>query len=394
MNVETANRLQQLRKKNNLSQEELAEKIGISRQAVSKWERAEASPDTDNLLLLAKLYGVSLDELLKTESVHFPDEDSISLRKEDYIEDPIPDDGEIYPNGRQEKKEESPQQTEKKTDDDDSLGGFVKNVAEFAVNVSKETISATSKAMKSANEQIKNGKSMEDSISDSFERVFENFGEDMEKKGEAFAKTMDKDFESIDNEFRHIDVQLGYTDSKKRKKSQPKSYPATLLDKLYPFIVVILFLGFCAVGFAHPMWMLFLTIPIYYILSTAYKKHRAGDLSLPQAVTFVFDGIVPFAAAFLFIAVGSVFDHWHIIWLIFLFIPIYYIFSAAVKKYLAGILSPMGTMIFFLNGSFPIIVTILFFLVGFIFSFAFSWVLFLAIPIYYITVDHFKKSVK
>ena len=81
MNVETANRLQMLRKKNNLSQEELAEKIGISRQAVSKWERAEASPDTDNLILLAKLYGVTLDDLLKSESVHFPDEDSISHRK-------------------------------------------------------------------------------------------------------------------------------------------------------------------------------------------------------------------------------------------------------------------------------------------------------------------------
>ncbi|MBQ8826837.1 MAG: helix-turn-helix transcriptional regulator, partial [Oscillospiraceae bacterium] len=73
MNVETANRLQMLRKKNNLSQEELAEKIGISRQAVSKWERAEASPDTDNLILLAKLYGVTLDDLLKSESLHFPD---------------------------------------------------------------------------------------------------------------------------------------------------------------------------------------------------------------------------------------------------------------------------------------------------------------------------------
>ena len=48
MNIETANRLLQYRKENNLSQEELAEKIGVSRQAVSKWERAEASPDTDN----------------------------------------------------------------------------------------------------------------------------------------------------------------------------------------------------------------------------------------------------------------------------------------------------------------------------------------------------------
>lgn len=65
MNIETANRLFQYRKKHNFSQEELAEKIGVSRQAVSKWERAEASPDTDNLLALAKIYGVTLDELLQ-----------------------------------------------------------------------------------------------------------------------------------------------------------------------------------------------------------------------------------------------------------------------------------------------------------------------------------------
>ncbi|MBR2431582.1 MAG: helix-turn-helix transcriptional regulator, partial [Clostridia bacterium] len=64
MNIETANRLYQYRKSNNLSQEELAERIGVSRQAVSKWERAEASPDTDNLIMLAKIYGVTLDELL------------------------------------------------------------------------------------------------------------------------------------------------------------------------------------------------------------------------------------------------------------------------------------------------------------------------------------------
>ena len=57
MNVEIADRLLKLRKKNGFSQEELAEKLGISRQAVSKCERAEASPDTDNLIRLAKLYG-------------------------------------------------------------------------------------------------------------------------------------------------------------------------------------------------------------------------------------------------------------------------------------------------------------------------------------------------
>ena len=67
MNIEIANRLVELRKKNGLSQEELADKLGLSRQAVSKWERAESSPDTDNLICLAKLYNVSLDDLLNTD---------------------------------------------------------------------------------------------------------------------------------------------------------------------------------------------------------------------------------------------------------------------------------------------------------------------------------------
>lgn len=64
MNVEIAERLAARRKQAGLSQEALAEKLGVSRQAVSKWERSESSPDTDNLIALAKLYGVSLDELL------------------------------------------------------------------------------------------------------------------------------------------------------------------------------------------------------------------------------------------------------------------------------------------------------------------------------------------
>ena len=73
MNIEIANRLVELRKKNGLSQEELAMKLGLSRQAVSKWERAESSPDTDNLICLAKLYNVSLDDLLKTDDDPFED---------------------------------------------------------------------------------------------------------------------------------------------------------------------------------------------------------------------------------------------------------------------------------------------------------------------------------
>ena len=58
------NKLLEFRKKFGLSQEELAEKLDVSRQAVSKWERGESLPDTENLIVISKLYGVSLDELV------------------------------------------------------------------------------------------------------------------------------------------------------------------------------------------------------------------------------------------------------------------------------------------------------------------------------------------
>lgn len=87
MNIEIANRLVALRKEKNLSQESLANELGISRQAVSKWERAEASPDTDNLILLAKLYGVSLDELLQTNQEEFESGKETKGTKEEKVKE-------------------------------------------------------------------------------------------------------------------------------------------------------------------------------------------------------------------------------------------------------------------------------------------------------------------
>lgn len=69
-----AQRLVDRRKAAGLSQEALAAQLGVSRQAVSKWERSESSPDTDNLIALAALYGVSLDELLYGEAVDSTDD--------------------------------------------------------------------------------------------------------------------------------------------------------------------------------------------------------------------------------------------------------------------------------------------------------------------------------
>lgn len=91
MNVETAQRLADLRRSKGFSQEGLARKLGLSRQAVSKWERAESSPDTENLISLAKLYGVSLDELLNPsdeieDDIEFENEDRARQREAEAAE--------------------------------------------------------------------------------------------------------------------------------------------------------------------------------------------------------------------------------------------------------------------------------------------------------------------
>lgn len=57
-----------LRNLHNFSQEEVAEKIGVSRQAVAKWELGETVPDLKNTMALADLYDVSLDDLVKYDA--------------------------------------------------------------------------------------------------------------------------------------------------------------------------------------------------------------------------------------------------------------------------------------------------------------------------------------
>ena len=58
-------KLYELRRAAGLSQEELAERLNVSRQAVSKWENGSADPSTTNLLAVAKLYDVPAEELLR-----------------------------------------------------------------------------------------------------------------------------------------------------------------------------------------------------------------------------------------------------------------------------------------------------------------------------------------
>ena len=63
-----AEKIVNLRKQAGWSQEELAEKLGVSRQAVSKWESAQSIPDLNKVLLLSEVFSVSTDYLLKDDS--------------------------------------------------------------------------------------------------------------------------------------------------------------------------------------------------------------------------------------------------------------------------------------------------------------------------------------
>ncbi len=59
------NNLKFFRKQNGFTQEQIAEKLGVSRQAVAKWERGESVPDIENVVALADIYEVTVDSLVR-----------------------------------------------------------------------------------------------------------------------------------------------------------------------------------------------------------------------------------------------------------------------------------------------------------------------------------------
>ena len=77
-----ADKIINLRKKNGWSQEELAHKLGVSRQSISKYEGAQAVPDLDKILKLSQIFGVTTDYLIKDEM-----EEEIYTGEDSYEED-------------------------------------------------------------------------------------------------------------------------------------------------------------------------------------------------------------------------------------------------------------------------------------------------------------------
>ena len=285
MNIETANRLCNLRKQHNLSQEQLAEKIGVSRQAVSKWERAEASPDTDNLITLAQIYNVSIDEILMgNKSVNFSNTSS--------------DNGDDEPT-------EIPKQdiNNNKTEDDNN-----RNTKASDNNYKEEK----------AKVSFKNGIHVDD-------------GGDHVHIGWDGIHVQDSDGTQV-----HIDSNGVFVDENGEKKvftdkdghtfckdedSKRSPFSIILNNICIPIIAVIIFLvwGFCFNGWGIS-WLVFLALPLYYSMIEAIEKRKLSKFCYPVFVVI------------LYLALGLCLNLWHPAWILFLTIPIFYGVCGAFKE--------------------------------------------------------------
>ena len=65
--MEIGNKINQLRKLSGMTQEQLAEKLNVSRQTISKWESDSTSPDLESIVKISRIFHVSLDDLLRKE---------------------------------------------------------------------------------------------------------------------------------------------------------------------------------------------------------------------------------------------------------------------------------------------------------------------------------------
>lgn len=396
MNVEVANRLQQLRKKNNLSQEELAERIGISRQAVSKWERAEASPDTDNLILLSRLYGVSLDELLKTDSEILGD---ISLKKEDYgfTNDPVREkmsenytDKEVYPGAADTEGNTSvPQGSPFGADVKEGIGGNIGDTIDKAGRAIGDMLNSAGRKI---NQEFTPEKAK--SFESKLENGMEKLGKKFDKLGQKIDGMTGNSYQSYNYSYNYgngSNVSNGSRDSAKKdeKKQRLKNAPpATLMDKLFPIIILGVFLLSAAIGLAHPGWVSFLLIPFYYTTKNAVRNKNLMLFCYPLACAIVYLGI----GGMLELLWWDLGNFWYsIMWLLFLTIPLYYTGIAALRK--------RNPLIF----CYPVLCVIIYIGFGIFFDalggglgefwFSVMWApIGLSIPVYYIVITHFRKK--
>ncbi|MCH5297165.1 MAG: helix-turn-helix transcriptional regulator [Ruminococcus sp.] len=277
MNIETANRLLQYRKKHNLSQEELAAKIGVSRQAISKWERAEASPDTDNLILLADIYGVTLDELLKGKIL--TKDESESNQQTDSEQDNTEENKYSYSYGSD---------------------GENETVYEKVDEVSfKNGIHINSKRGDHVHINLKDGVHVLDRNGDKVDVGWN--GIHVEEGGKQRVYT---------DEHGNVMVDESMKCCHHKSKSIWNKFPFFIFP-----IIAFVWWGASGVCFGWALsWICFLTIPLYYTLVDAFYEHKPSHFCYPVLVVI----------AYILFGYFNVCGGWAFGWIAFLTIPIYY----------------------------------------------------------------------
>ena len=242
MTIELGNRLAELRKQHGLSQEELADQLGVSRQAVSKWERGEASPDTDNLIELARIYGISLDELL-------------GLKKDEPKEDKGGNEGvNIHISGK---------------------GSF------------------------------KDDEGNEVNLDDSGIHIKDEDGSEVHITG--------KGVQVIDEEGEHKNVKVTFIRDRKQRIN-------ALISLLTTFGVVIAYILLGALlGLWGQAWVLFLLLPIVPSLTEAIIFRNGNIFAYPIFLAFLYLLLNVWV-----LPACNVAAMWHPLWVMFLTIPVYY----------------------------------------------------------------------
>ena len=234
MDIKTADRLCAYRKANGFTQEELAEKIGVSRQAVSKWDRAESSPDTDNLIALSKIYGVTLDELITGSS-------------------------EPAANKPEKEKDEAPEK--------------LSPTSEIPVNEINDNEYTEAAAETDYTEKYEADILNEEAEAIKRRKKLKHFLYAFPYPVLTVIMFMIYGFTGIGGGWRYgwlvvLTIPLYYTFIAAFFKRNPSLF-------CYPVLVtlVYLYLGFRFLLW-HPMWILFLTIPLYYSICSGIKKLR------------------------------------------------------------------------------------------------------------------------
>ncbi len=233
MTIELANRLVEFRKKFGYSQEELGNQLNVSRQSISNWESGEVTPSIDYLKELAKIYGVSLDDLVNC------DKSVDEVLNKDKTKDTKSNDNK----------------------------GFTVNDGKSYVNISNDGIHILDE----------DGSSVD----------IDNSGIKVNDKSDSKSNSFDYDCGvNIDN---NLKAHVKYV-SKKKKREKLANKVNSIVTGVIALLVfaAYLTLGFLVNGAWGVYWTLFILIPVPGLLLTAIIKRKFCQVPIPLMVTFTY----------------------------------------------------------------------------------------------------------